>query len=368
MKTIFSIFSIISVCYSTAFAQPPKSVIIVDVKIPGGSPSYLLELTHEKPYGKLDKRIVKNNSSTTFINSDSAPFWATVDLKNQKDSSISNASLFLVTSDTIRIVFDTEEPPASVSGGENVFFDKNRYLLFDLPGGMFVSAYRTDVRKSYQYQTFSGYLYPRVIEYLAKCREILEQYGNYYFVLEQLTEKKENFPLDFLEKSLSLIDSSLHSTKPWNDLVLYINQEKHLHIGKTIPTFDIQSPNLTIEKMETLYRRQPYTFIDFWASWCVPCREDMKTLKAIYSDVDTTLIKIISVSIDENRLEWIDANKKEQLPWETYIDFSGKVAKGLNISYIPQGFIVDEKGKIVDRFVRMEGFKEFAGKINAIKK
>lgn len=368
MKIIFSIFSFILVFCSTGFAQPSKSVIVVEVNIPGGSPNYLLELTHEKPYQKIGRREIKNHSSTTFINVDSTPFWATVDLKNQKDSSISNASLFLVTNDTIRIVFDTEEPPASVSGGENEFIAKNRYLLFDLPGGMFVSEYRNDVRKTYHYQTFSGYLYPRVIEYLTKSREILEQYGNCYFVLEQLNEKMENFPLDFLEKNLSLIDTSLRSTKPWNNLLLYISREKQLHTGKIIPPFDIQKPDSVVEEIATLFETQPYTYIDFWASWCVPCREDMRNLKAIYANVDTSLIKIVSISIDEDRQDWIAANKKEHLPWGTYFDFSGKVAKLLNISFIPQGFIVDKDGRIIDRFVRLNGFKEFAAKINAIKK
>lgn len=366
---LFYILSFLFAYSLNGITQINNSLIVVDVRIPGNTTTFNIELVRESPsFEILDKRHINNNSSIAFSLPCFEPFWTSINIKNEKDSSITNASLFLVTKDTIKVIFNSQEPPGIVVGGENDFINKNRYLLFDLPWGIFLSDYRNEIRKVYNYQTTSSYLYPRVNEYLDNTSEMLQHNKSSYFVLEQFYQKRENFPLAFLDSSVQQFDASLQKTENWKNLILYIAREKQLLRGKKITKLNIQDTSLHVENLEILYSAGKYIYVDFWASWCKPCREDMKNLKKLYKELDTSRLKIVSISIDDERDRWLKANDEEMLPWKSYIDYAKECVSKLNITSIPQAFIIDQQGKIVDRFIRTDGLREFARQNHLIKK
>lgn len=125
-------------------------------------------------------------------------------------------------------------------------------------------------------------------------------------------------------------------------------------IGTSMP--DITLSDATGEITKLSLRKGKYMFLDFWASWCSPCRKAFPELKKIYATVDTTKLQFIAVSIDASKTDWLNAVKADALPWPQYIDqmVPGKSvyhARGFS-SYrgesIPLSFLIDPAGKIIE--------------------
>lgn len=100
-----------------------------------------------------------------------------------------------------------------------------------------------------------------------------------------------------------------------------------------------------------------YTIIDFWASWCAPCRKEIPNLKSLYEKYQSKGLAIISISIDKENAKWKKALDEEQLTWANLID-NGGVANEYGVKAIPDMFIVDEKGKVIAIKLRGEGLVE----------
>lgn len=103
--------------------------------------------------------------------------------------------------------------------------------------------------------------------------------------------------------------------------------------------------------------------VDFWASWCMPCRKEIPNLKAIYEKYNKQGLEIISLSIDKNPKAWQKALTEEKLPWPNGIDKDG-ISDRFHVQAIPAIFIVDAKtGKIL--FENICG-EELANKIETL--
>ncbi|MCT1526861.1 TlpA family protein disulfide reductase [Sphingobacterium hotanense] len=110
-----------------------------------------------------------------------------------------------------------------------------------------------------------------------------------------------------------------------------------------------------------------YVLLDFWASWCVPCIQEFKTLKTVHSEYTTTYpFKIIGISIDQNPAAWHTALKQHQLPWTQLLDQQKEksIASGLfAITSIPATFLLDQEGKIIAKNLRGAELEEFLSAI-----
>ncbi len=122
----------------------------------------------------------------------------------------------------------------------------------------------------------------------------------------------------------------------------------------TVGQVGTQAPNFTgtTPDGQTLSLTQAMgkvTIIDFWASWCVPCRKNNPHLVALYKKYHDQGLNIISVSLDKSKDRWIQAIKKDGLNWYHVSHLKGwqePIAQTYNISYIPQTLILDRTGKI----------------------
>src|SRR3982750_4477042 len=80
--------------------------------------------------------------------------------------------------------------------------------------------------------------------------------------------------------------------------------------------------------------------IDFWASWCGPCRRSEPALKKIYSQYQSKGFEIYGISVDEDKSAWKMAVKEDKLEWIHVNDSNGKVAGKWNIMYIPNTYLL----------------------------
>lgn len=91
--------------------------------------------------------------------------------------------------------------------------------------------------------------------------------------------------------------------------------------------------------------------LDFWASWCVPCRAKMKELRKVYEKLKKRNITVVSISLDEKREGWVKATKEDDIIWTNTCDLKpfrdNVIGKAYKVTNVPQLFVINPEGKIV---------------------
>lgn len=112
------------------------------------------------------------------------------------------------------------------------------------------------------------------------------------------------------------------------------------------------------------------TIIDFWASWCKPCRLENPNVVTLYSEFHSKGLNIVGVSLDEDITKWKEAIKKDNITWTQLSNLKGwkdPIAEQYNISQIPTTILLDANGNIVAKDLRGEALKAKVAELLAIK-
>jgi thiol-disulfide isomerase/thioredoxin len=129
--------------------------------------------------------------------------------------------------------------------------------------------------------------------------------------------------------------------------------------GRKAPDFTAKSSSGEEVKFSELIGSRP-VIIDFWASWCGPCIQEMPALKSIASTYNVT---IIGVSLDDQVAAWEKSLLRLELPWINVRDVAKSIAKNYHVTAIPTKFVIDKSGIIVahnpeDLIAILESLKE----------
>jgi thiol-disulfide isomerase/thioredoxin len=95
--------------------------------------------------------------------------------------------------------------------------------------------------------------------------------------------------------------------------------------------------------------------VEFWASWCAPCREESPTLVRLYNEYKDKGFAILSVSIDKNTTQWKNAIRQDGYTWENVCDlngYGGPTAALYTVTAIPNSFLLDKNGRIIAKNLR----------------
>lgn len=158
------------------------------------------------------------------------------------------------------------------------------------------------------------------------------------------------------------MSSSLKNTAQGKTLAAKIEKIKKVAIGSPAPEFALPDTSGTITSLSSL--RGKYVLIDFWASWCAPCRQENPNLVAAYNRFKDKNFTVFGVSLDrENGKEaWLKAIKDDQLEqWPQVSDlkaWQSEVVDLYGIEGIPQNFLIDPDGKIIASNLRGEALEE----------
>ncbi len=119
-------------------------------------------------------------------------------------------------------------------------------------------------------------------------------------------------------------------------------------LKKPVPFFSMPDTTGRIRSISEF--RGKYVLVDFWASWCIPCLNELPELKRLDSIYKSDRFQILSISMDTNRKLWTDAIDKHKIDWPNLSDLKGndnKAAILLNVSAIPVKFLLDPEGNIL---------------------
>ncbi|SFW84542.1 TlpA disulfide reductase family protein [Chitinophaga sancti] len=179
---------------------------------------------------------------------------------------------------------------------------------------------------------------------------------------------RSNFnPVDNVELATNLFNSMSDSIKASSSGELYkesIENVFKLSVGKPAPDFVAKDLNGTEKHLSDF--KGKYVLLDFWASWCGPCRRESPNLVESYAKFSSKQFEIISFSVDKEADDWKKAVEKDQYTWTNlvdYIDPAASVAKLYGITALPTNFLLDPSGKIIALNLRGE---ELAKQLTAI--
>ncbi len=132
--------------------------------------------------------------------------------------------------------------------------------------------------------------------------------------------------------------------------------------GANISDFSQPAPNGSQLSIMSIISNNKITIIDFWASWCGPCRQDIPFVIKLYNVYKDKGLGIVGISLDEDKDSWLMATKQLNIPWPQMSDLKGwdnAAAREFNITSIPHTIIVNQQGKILRRGLRGETLAAF---------
>jgi peroxiredoxin len=121
-------------------------------------------------------------------------------------------------------------------------------------------------------------------------------------------------------------------------------------IGSKAPDISLPDANGQIVKLSSLQGK--VVILDFWASWCGPCRRSNRTvISPLYSKYKDQGLEVFAVSIDGSKQDWNAAMKQDNMTWLQVIDtkagHGNELTQTWNLQYVPSTFVIDKAGKIV---------------------
>ncbi len=130
----------------------------------------------------------------------------------------------------------------------------------------------------------------------------------------------------------------------------YLDALKNTMVGKKAPSitqFDLNGDPYSLSDLKGMY-----VLIDFWASWCPPCREENPKLVKTYAEFKDKNFEILGVSFDKEFTAWEKAIKDDNLTWKHVSDLQGwnnSAGQSYGVKAIPQNLLVDPEGKVIAR-------------------
>ncbi len=222
-----------------------------------------------------------------------------------------------------------------------------------------VEAYRTAQRE--QDNLLAADLQKQNADLIAEETEFKRQFifdnNNSLFSVMLLSEMLSRKQVSVAEakEALQNLTPKVAATKIADDVKTLTANMTVVEIGGVAPDFSAPTP--TGEMLSLKETLGEYTIIDFWASWCRPCRAENPNVVRVYNEYHDKGLNIISVSLDRQgqKERWLKAIEDDQMDWYHVSNlqfWSDPIARQYNVKSIPATFLLDKDGKIIAKNLR----------------
>jgi len=188
-------------------------------------------------------------------------------------------------------------------------------------------------------------------------RKFVKENGNSIFGLMLLSEmfNQQQINATDVKEILNNLSPKLASHNLATQLKGSLEARKKAEIGGEAPQFSAPDPDGNMLSLQQALGK--YTIIDFWASWCRPCRAENPNVVRVYNKYHDKGLNIISVSLDKagQKDRWIKAISDDKMDWFHVSNlkfWQDPIARQYNVRSIPATFLLDEKGNIIDKNLR----------------
>lgn len=134
--------------------------------------------------------------------------------------------------------------------------------------------------------------------------------------------------------------------------------------GEDVPEISLPTPDGEVLNLSDL--RGKYVMIDFWASWCKPCRVENPNVVRVYNKYKDQGFEILGVSLDRDRNSWLQAIENDKLTWKHVSDlkfWQSEAAQSYGINAIPYTVLLDQQGKVIAENLRGASLEAKLGEI-----
>lgn len=374
MKKTISLFIVIVIAFSCK--QQAEEFFTVSGKISNGNGEklFLVELTNSSIH-VIDSTILNEEGTYSFKGKTDIPkFYALrTNSSNYLTLVINNLDQIVINSD-IHNLWRNAEINGSEASSEILT------LRHELEGNI----YKLDSLANYFKSTIGTRDYYKSKDSLKLAsEEIIKNHTNYskafveknstnlaglMALYQQIAPRRNVLTMQNDFEYFNMIDTSLMSLYPESEAVKklhadikeYKRQEKETDLNSTKVEIGLAAPEIMLtnpvgDTVRLSSFKGKYVLLDFWASWCSPCRAENPNLVKTYKKYHAKGFEIYQVSLDRSRDSWVNAIEKDQLEWTQVSDlkfWNSEAAKTYQIQSIPASFLIDKKGKIIAKNLR----------------
>ncbi|MRG47669.1 redoxin domain-containing protein [Chitinophaga sp. SYP-B3965] len=167
-----------------------------------------------------------------------------------------------------------------------------------------------------------------------------------------LSMGRSSLKTEDMEKLYAKLSPKGKQTEEGKNVADYLNGLKSSAIGSTVKDFSLNTPDEKLLSFASL--KGKYVMIDFWASWCGPCKQSFPHMKEVYAKYKSDKFEIYSISIDKDKAAWLKGLKEQDLPWLQTLDTKNISQSGFAVTGVPTTYLIDPKGKILMKEVGFE--------------
>ncbi len=328
------------------------------VGLPDGEQLYLVNSEGES----LDTLVVKDGKFTYTGPADSVRFMTLIQASNQM-----NSMNFFTEPGIISVTIDQAPGKGSVSGtvANNALQElmEATYPYYDKINEIETIIYsdttltsEAEWALSERYMQLYGEIEKRHIEAAQKNTD--NELG-YMLVVNYIDEQLNS---DLLRELIAKMPDSYRQRQPVVRLLQSISNIEATAEGHVMPDFTLATPEGEQLNVMSLVKGSKMTVIDFWASWCEPCRKEMPMLRQLMQDYQPKGLSVVGISLDNDSAAWRKAIVDLKMGWPQLSDLKGKgstPAKAFRVNNIPYTVVVDSLGTILKKGLRGEELKEY---------